>query len=312
MAGETTETYPRALWYGPAVTRDPTRLREAMRRPPRPLEERLAQTYDDEVYPLWGARFTKLALDDLPAPIAGSVLELGCGAGQSTAELVKRHQGSGRIIALDATTRLIDQARVRLGADVGRRVFLRVHDPARRLPFGEETFDLVVCHGLVGGAASRAETLADLARVTAPGGQVVATLPLRGTWGEILDLFAEVLAARPDPAALADLAETRAAEPEGDTLADELAAAGLIDVTVEVHRWELLFRTGRELFYAPLVEQGPLPRWKAIAGRGDEMQEVFLALKEAIDTYYAGSPIAISVIAARISGRKPAAPAEAA
>ena len=44
-------------------------------------------------------------------------------------------------------------------------------------------------------------------------------------------------------------------------------------------RWQLLFASSREFFYAPMIEEGPLPRWKAIAGRGEKMFSVFLTLK---------------------------------
>ena len=45
-------------------------------------------------------------------------------------------------------------------------------------------------------------------------------------------------------------------------------------------------------------------RWKSIAGKGAEMQDVFLAVKEAIDTYFAGSAFGVSVVAGVFSGTK--------
>ena len=87
-------------------------------------------------------------------------------------------------------------------------------------------------------------------------------------------------------------------------------AAGLESVEVEVERWELLFKSAREFFFAPVVEYGPLPRWKEIAGKGDEMQDVFFFIKEAIDAYFGTGSFSVSVVAGCIRGRKPiAAPA---
>jgi hypothetical protein len=90
----------------------------------------------------------------------------------------------------------------------------------------------------------------------------------------------------------------------------ECEHAGLEAVQVAVSRWEVLFRSGRELFYAPLIEQGPLRMWKALAAgeagtpreRSAAMQAVFLAVKEAVDTYAGGQGFAVSVVAARVSG----------
>jgi hypothetical protein len=77
-----------------------------------------------------------------------------------------------------------------------------------------------------------------------------------------------------------------------------------VDVEVEVARWELVFRTGRELLYAPLVETGPLPAWKAIAGRAADMNAVFVSLNDTIDTYSGRAGFSVTVVAGRISGRK--------
>jgi hypothetical protein len=88
-------------------------------------------------------------------------------------------------------------------------------------------------------------------------------------------------------------------------LARWLEQAGFTDVRVEVDRWEVLFRSAREFFFAPLVEMGPLPRWKQLSGRGDEMQDAFFFTKEAIDTYFKGRVFAVSIAGASVSGRKP-------
>jgi hypothetical protein len=41
-------------------TRDPTALRVARARPARPLHERLLKTFDEEIHPVWNARFEAL------------------------------------------------------------------------------------------------------------------------------------------------------------------------------------------------------------------------------------------------------------
>jgi hypothetical protein len=92
--------------------------------------------------------------------------------------------------------------------------------------------------------------------------------------------------------------------PEPESLAKQMEAAGMGRIAVESTHWELIFRTGREFFYAPVIELGPLARWKAIAGKGALMQDIFLAVKAAIDTYFAGSAFSVSVVAGVFSGTK--------
>ena len=55
-----------------------------------------------------------------------------------------------------------------------------------------------------------------------------------------------------------------------------------------------------------MIEYGPLAEWKTIAGGGQDMQDVFWYIKEAIDAYFAGGPFSVTVKAGCVVGRKPA------
>jgi len=203
------------------------------------------------------------------------------------------------------------------------------------LPFAEETFDLVLSGPSLGAPPLTGAALADLVRVANPGAQVLIATPLAGTWQEPLDLFDEVLRRQGRRVARAALDEHRARMPAGAALAQMMEEAGLQEVEIETTRWQLLFRSGREFFYAPLVEGGPLPDWRLIAEEigpaiepvedptepdglpdgasagGPDAHAIFVAWKDAIDTYFAHQAFAVSVLAGRASGRKPAAkPAE--
>ena len=98
----------------------------------------------------------------------------------------------------------------------------------------------------------------------APGATLMVTRALRDSFGEVLDLLDEVLLKLGDEPRRQRLRAHRNAQPDGPALAAAAERMGLTDVQVTVDRWELLFRSGRELFYAPVIEQGPLPAWKAI------------------------------------------------
>ena len=84
-----------------------------------------------------------------------------------------------------------------------------------------------------------------------------------------------------------------------------MEAAGLANVTIETVRWELLFKSAREFFFAPIIELFPLPTWKAIAGgRGGEMQDVFFFVKEAIETYFSGLVFPVTMVVGLLQGDK--------
>ncbi len=148
--------------------------------------------------------------------------------------------------------------------------------------------------------------LGQLASCLAPGGALLATFPVEGCWREFLDLYADVLAAQGRRETLAALEKYRRAFPSPAALVTALERTGLVDVTVETARWELLFRSAREFFFAPVVELGPLAEWQQIAGgRGDEMQDLFFFVKEAIDTYFARTPFGVSLVVCCVKGRRP-------
>jgi hypothetical protein len=73
---------------------------------------------------------------------------------------------------------------------------------------------------------------------------------------------------------------------------------------VDVEEFTLLFKSAREFFFAPIVEYGPLGRWKEVAGRGQELQDVFWYIKQAIDAYFGNRAFQITVQAGCLSGEK--------
>ena len=53
-----------------------------------------------------------------------------------------------------------------------------------------------------------------------------------------------------------------------------------------------------------MIEYGPLAEWKEIAGSGQEMQDVFWYIKEAIDAYFDGRPFQVTVKAGCLIGKQ--------
>jgi hypothetical protein len=132
----------------------------------------------------------------------------------------------------------------------------------------------------------------------------VATLPLAGTWGEFYDIYREVLVKHDKHESLTRLDEHLARYPQAEDLERWAAQAGLEDVRVDIEEFSLLFRSSREFFFAPVIEFGPLPVWKALAGKGQELQDVFWYIKQSIDAYFGDRAFSITVKAGCLRGRK--------
>jgi ubiquinone/menaquinone biosynthesis C-methylase UbiE len=117
------------------------------------------------------------------------VLDVGCGPGALTAQLVER-LGPDSVAAVDPSTPFADAARVRFpGVDV------RVA-PAETLPFAADSFDAALAQLVVSFMTDPVGGLREMARVTRPGGTVAAcvwdlaggTSPLSTFWAAARDL----------------------------------------------------------------------------------------------------------------------------
>ena len=274
---------------------------------PAEREVRLARLYDTEILPAYAARFAALLARAIDWRPKARVIEIGCATGAFTLELARRFEPDGHLTALDASPAFVAEARARIEADAAphTQVALAAHpDLPASLPLPDRSADLVVSNLVVATAADPRAAVKEAARLLAPGGQLALSAPLRGTWSEFLDLFRDVLRENGKLENLGAVDRYVAALPDGEGLARWLAEAGLKQIDVTTARWEILFRSAREFFFAPLIELGPLAQWKRLSGRGDQMQDVFFFTKEAIDTYFKDRVFAVTIVGAAVTGRK--------
>jgi ubiquinone/menaquinone biosynthesis C-methylase UbiE len=277
--------------------------------------EKLARIYDDEIAPVWGSRFGKMLLRNLAVPQKGQVLDVSCGTGYPTVEILRRMSDGSRLIAIDASSAMLDVARRKVAdlGTLGKRVFFRTESAVPKLSFADDVYDLVVCNLGLDEMPSLEVALRDFARVAKLGGEVRCTLPLAGTFEEFHDLYREVLLKHDKHDALERLDRHIARHPTIDHVERCMKAANLAG-DVHLEEFSLLFKSSREFFFAPVIEFGPLQDWKDIAGGGQEMQDVFWYIKEAIDAYFDGRPFQVTVKAGCIIGKKhaprPSAPVD--
>jgi ubiquinone/menaquinone biosynthesis C-methylase UbiE len=86
----------------------------------------------------YNALYERPAMLSMLGDVAGMrILDVGCGAGQLSHELVEH---GALVSGIDVSARMIELAQSRLGD----RVELRVHDLSEPLPFTDASFDLVV------------------------------------------------------------------------------------------------------------------------------------------------------------------------
>jgi ubiquinone/menaquinone biosynthesis C-methylase UbiE len=266
---------------------------------------RLAKVYDDEIAPAYAGRFAALLARRVRPSPGARVAEIGCATGHLTRELARRFDETSHITAFDEAEAFVNEARAKMEAadDLRAPITLRVGGPGA-LPADDESADVVVSNLAVAATVDPGAATEDLARVLAPGGTAFLTAPLRGTWAEFIDLFRDVLRDSGKRDRLSAIDAYVASLPDPARVKSWLDQAGLEDVEIEVERWEILFKSSREFLFAPLIDLGPLPQWKRLAGSGDDMQDAFFFTKEAIDHYFKGRPFAVTVVGAVAWGTK--------
>jgi trans-aconitate 2-methyltransferase len=174
-------------------------------------------TYDRVSDPM--ARWGAAVLDRLQLDGDEAVLDAGCGSGRVT-ELLASRLPRGRVVALDASPSMIDQARDRL-APFGDRIAYVVADLGRPLPLGRlAPVDAMLSTATFHWVADHDALFANLAAVVRAGGRLVAQC---GGYGNIASVQA-VLATIGD----GWLGDVHFETPEAT--ARRLAAAGFIDI----------------------------------------------------------------------------------
>ena len=105
-----------------------------------------------------------------PPPPAGAMLDVCCGTGDLALAYAAKAGPAVRIVASDFCRPMLDRGEVK-AAKVGRAIDW-VEADAMRLPFADAEFDLVTVAFGLRNIADTARGLAEMARVTKPGGKL--------------------------------------------------------------------------------------------------------------------------------------------
>lgn len=208
-----------------------------------------AATYDRVADPQ--TRWGRVVLDRLPLEGDETVLDAGCGSGRVTEMLIERLPG-GRVIALDASPSMVEEARRRL-ARFGDRVDFVVADLGR--PFalpGGRPVDAILSTATFHWVTDHDALFRNLAAVIRPGGRLAAQCGGAGNIASIMAILATI--------GVGWLGGVHFATPEATTA--RLVAAGFVGVEAWLQAEPTRFEPGEpfETFLRTVVLGNHLAR----------------------------------------------------
>jgi ubiquinone/menaquinone biosynthesis C-methylase UbiE len=124
-------------------------------------------------------------LEMLNLQAGAAVLDVGCGAGELCVDLARRVGPRGRVVGIDASETMIHKAR-ETAASSGQDVEFHVAS-VYRLPFADQTFDVVRAERLFQHLDNPQSALAEMVRVTRTGSQIMLVDFEHGQWSMSLD-----------------------------------------------------------------------------------------------------------------------------
>lgn len=111
-------------------------------------------------------------------PPRSSILEVGCGDGSFTKELVKY---SPDVVAIDISESQIAENAKHFGG-----ITFQQHDVAERFPFELGAFDVIWCSEVLEHLFDPAFALREMHRILKPGGKLLVTVPYHGRLKNLL------------------------------------------------------------------------------------------------------------------------------
>lgn len=258
-------------------------------------EHQLALEHQHQVEPLWTAPLCE-ACDPLSMiPDASSILVAESRCGFIVERIKPKLSNDARIIALDPSRVMLDQARVRFSEDDISNVFF-VPQSVNKLSYADEVFRASICFN---GLLTVEETnlgLSELARVTGRGGVVAVALPLQGSFPEFYDILDEAFRAHQLHDVLGRMYKLQQSFVTPSRLYDMAQEASLFDPVIHELSWDISFESGRAMLHSALVRETFFPYWASII-RSSDREPIFRYVMDAIDTYWHNREFKCKIVA---------------
>lgn len=270
--------------------------------PARRLGSADAAIFETHVVPNYLTMFAERLLEMLAAGRDARVCHVNCRTGFPDRQLLARLPNA-HVYGCDASEPAIELARAK-AKTIKDSIFDYRVVPGFPLPFPAGAFSHVFTLHPLTAPAERTALFTEIARLTAPRGQALVAMPLRGSFVEVADLLREC-ALKNEMTALTNAVEAAVQlRPTDDMLTREMEEVGFEFVDVDLRLRTLKFESGRDFFEDAVTRLLLVPEFRV--NLGIETDEPFDYVREAIDKYWHGSTFELTVNVGVVTGRRKA------
>lgn len=216
---------------------------------------------------------------------AEAALDARCRSGRGLERLLVRLEPDARAVGVDTDPGLLELGRRRLYRDLGRRAFFKTDGLGA---FGDAVFDVCLAPRALEQHGPHT-ALAELARVTAPGGRLAVAHRVLGSFAELTDLALECAEALDRPDAVRRAHRVARREATTDEVAAWVEGAGFRVDRATTETLPFVFRSARDATRDPVVRFEAGPALRRIAGGGRAGEALVDAVEDALDVYLGGA-----------------------
>lgn len=256
--------------------------------------DRVSNIYDREIVPIWGYPFSRLLLKHLPDVLQGTVMEVGCSTGYLSIELAQRLQGNARIVALSPSMEMVEQA-FQKGEDVIRegKVYFQHHN-LKSFRFADGVFELIYSNLGLHYLEDPEAMLVNSVRLLKPGGRAFFTLPIRGSFEELLSHIATCTENLQEMELTRQVLMHQVRFPAPEEFLYLLRKAGYDDVALHLQPFDMIFPDGHSLLTSAFFRHHFLLEWRAHLTQLP-FDTLLSELADLLDVYRQGQEIKLSV-----------------
>lgn len=232
-----------------------------------------------------------------------AVVHLGCRTGYPAAAIGRQLPGC-TVTGVDASAPALELARTKASLISGV-VASYIHAQDLPTPLQAEAFTHAFSLHPLGVKGEYAQVFTEHYRLLLGGGQMVVSLPLRGSFPEIYDMLREYALRHDQPhfGEAVDAASTHRPTPE--TLVSLIESAGFMEVDVTVDLMAIKFENGRDFLEDPIARLVVGPDVRSSIPVENGVENAWDYACHAIAKYWSEIPFELTVNIGTVSARKP-------